>query len=260
MQRISRFCILLFLALAACQGRPDYVIDEASMTELLTDVHEAEGLIDLQQTKAKESEDYGQQVMAAVLEKHHVSKAQYDTSLVWYSQNLTSLIRIYKHVNENLAERETKWTELANASGAFGTSPSGDSVNLWIQSPYLVLDESRLSHIKIWTIQTDSTFYMGDTLRWRLHVPDLPKGERLVASLSLLKEDPGNHEMTILDGMTSSQLFQDTILELSCVGAEDKEFSQVMATLHLLNKDSISMTLLPCVVDGFQLIRIHRKN
>lgn len=261
MQKVCLYVLVscLTLLLLSCQPKPDYLVDEDTMIDLLTDVHMSEGLIDLQQKQLKDDPDYGKQVMASVLMKYHVSKADYDSSLVWYSQHLNSFIRIYKHVNNNLKDAEEHWTELAMASDAFGNSESGDCVNLWRQSSYLLMDEARLSHFRIWTFTADTAYHKGDTLRWQMHVPSLPEGEGVVASLALLRFENNATGLALVDGQTSSWISQDTLLTLTCVADAEKEISQVVATLHLMKADTTDINLRPCVVDSLQLIRLHRK-
>lgn len=249
---------LLIVLVSACNQRPDSVIDEETMTALLTDVHLSEGLIDLQNKNVKEDPEFGQHVMAAVLLKYNVSKADYDTSMVWYSQHLNSLIRIYKHVNQNLKEQEEQWTLLAEAASGTGRSASGDSVSLWNQANYCVMDEARLSHFMIWTWQSDTAYHAGDSIRWSMHLPDLPEGECLVASLLLLRTN--NQSSEVIEGCTTAALNRDTVLHLSCAADSAVKIDQVVATLHLLPTDSTMLPLRPCLVDSLQMIRKHRKN
>ena len=63
------FYLTASILVVSCMSRPDYVVDEETMTNLLTDIHMAEGLIEMQQKQAKEDPAYGQEVMAAVLVK-----------------------------------------------------------------------------------------------------------------------------------------------------------------------------------------------
>lgn len=258
MRIVRLFLCCLIVVLTACQSRPDCVIDEPTMIDLLTDIHLAEGLLDLQQKENSQNEQYGQQVIAAVLDKYHVSKADYDTSLVWYSQHLTKLIRVYRHVDENLNEQRDYWESVLAESGA-GIGVSGDSVNLWRETDYLVMDESRLSHYRIWMFQTDTTFHQGDMVRWTLHVPDMPEGQALAASLVMVYAETDHVIIGENLGQTTSLISNDSIVTLTCTGGKGQDISQIIATLHLQHTDSASVPLLPCVVDGFQLTRLHPK-
>ena len=242
----------------SCMSRPDYVVDEETMTNLLTDIHMAEGLIEMQQKQAKEDPAYGQEVMAAVLVKYNLTKEQYDTSLVWYSQNLKSLIRIYKQVDKNLEQKTSHWVELAEASDHLRGFEEGDSVKLWRLQPNLMLDERRLTNFRIWSFPADSTFCSGDTVRWKLHVPYVRNCQGVVASLSLLRNSAKNKPWQVVDGVTTQILTQDTTVTLTCVG-DSALFDQVMATLHLLKRNGTDSLLLPTPIDEIEMLRIHRK-
>ena len=252
------FAVLLSgLLLAACNNRPDYVIDEETMTALLTDVHMAEGLVEVQ--SGEDDPDYGQKVMAAVMLKHHVTREQYDTSLVWYSQNLKRLIKIYKQVDKNLAESTENWERLAEAKREFGGFEAGDSVNLWQVNPYVVLDEARLTHYRVWTLPTDSTFDVGDTVRWQLHVGRQPEGQGIVASIALIEEQGRMRNRDFLSGVSTGLITGDTTLCLTCAG-DSVRFTHIIATLNLLRVgQSEGQVLIPAVVDDIEMLRIHKK-
>lgn len=252
------FCVVALLLLASCNSRPDYVIDEETMTSLLTDVHMAEGLIEMQHKQAKEDAEYGQEVMAAVLLKYNLTKEQYDTSLVWYSQNLKSLIRIYKKVDKNLEEKSAYWTELADASNLFKGYEEGDSINLWRVMPHLILDERRLTNFRMWTLPVDSTFKVGDTIRWQMHIPNQHPGQGVVVSLSLLKQNLKNQPIELLDGVSTTLLTRDTLLTLSCA-SDTTAFDEVLATIHLLRLGGENGLLMPSLVNEIKMIRIHKK-
>ena len=247
------FFLMAFVVLAACQSQPDYVLEEDQMIDLLTEVHMAEGLIYVQKKQMSDDAEYGQQIIAAVLEKKKVSKAEYDSSLVWYSQHLNSLIRIYKHVNENLKERHQEWLNQLAESGSFALFPSGDDVSLWNLSDYCLLEAKAGQHHREWVLKTDSTFRAGDTIVFTLHVPDMPAGQGLVASLSLVKDDATPTMWLVCSGATSTLLTSDTLLTLTCAPAREVWYDKVVATLHLLGADSTALT--PCVVDGLDLRR-----
>ncbi|MBR0036661.1 MAG: DUF4296 domain-containing protein [Bacteroidales bacterium] len=258
--RIFKVCLfsVAILLLAACNSRPDYVVDEDTMAGLLTDIHMAEGLIELQQKQAKEDPEYGQEVMAAVLSKYNLTKEQYDTSLVWYSQNLTSLIRVYKKVDKNLEKNVGYWSEMADASDLFKGFEEGDSVNLWRLPPHLMLDNRRLTHYRYWPIPADSTFRVGDTIKWTLRVPFRHEGQGVVASLSLIRNAEKNKPSEWVDGASTPLLKQDTTVTLVCVG-DSALFDQIMATLHLLKVSGSDSSLIPTPVDEIRMVRIHKK-
>ena len=99
---------------ASCIDRPDIVLDEEQMIDLLVDVHRAEGLLEMQQQQGagfgSDLDTYQKEVIAAVLQKHGVSRSRYDSSLMWYAQHLKLLTRVYGHVDERLKEEHEMWS------------------------------------------------------------------------------------------------------------------------------------------------------
>ncbi len=191
--------MLSLTVVASCIDRPEIVLDEERMTDVLVDVHRAEGLLELQQQQGtgmgSDYDVYQREVIAAVLQKHGVSRAQYDTSLMWYAEHLKLLTRIYGHVDERLNEEHEMWGLHVTEAKDFGVSMMGDSVDLWTLRPHLVLDPRKYSDILFWEIPSDSNFIAGDTLRWRFDVRQLLPGQKLLASISLTRREPTEEEL-----------------------------------------------------------------
>lgn len=190
MQKSATYLICLLICMlvgASCIDHPDYVLDEEQMVDLLVDVHKAEGLIEMQASHNTDP-DYQKAIMAAVLVEHGVSRAQYDSSLMWYARHLKELVRVYSHVDERLMDEHDRWSTLATDSKDFATSESGDSVQLWSMRNYLVLDHSHFTDRKFWELESDSNFHRGDTLRWTFDVNHLIKGQQLLASISYSRD------------------------------------------------------------------------
>ena len=167
---------------ASCIDRPDIVLDEDQMIDLLVDVHRAEGLLEMQQQQGAgfgaDLDTYQKEVIAAVLQKHGVSRSRYDTSLMWYAQHLKLLTRVYGHVDERLKEEHEMWSLQVTETRDFVNSIAGDSVDLWTLRDHLILDRRRYSDILFWEIPSDSNFVDGDTLRWRFTIRQLLPGQR----------------------------------------------------------------------------------
>lgn len=263
---------VFFLLFAGCNSRPDIVIEEETMVNLLSDIHMAEGLLEVQAAQSRDDE-YGQGVRAAVLEQYNISQERLDTSLVWYSQNLKYLIRIYNRVNQNLEEREQHWNLVANEDQDFGTSASGDSINLWGINPIQILDPSRRLAHRQWRIKADTAYYAGDTICWNLRIPSLPKGQFLQASISISRKGEKN-VTTLMDGLTTAMICQDTTLTIVCAADSGVMIESIFAALDLMplpqvdttavNYDSLqvlpsSKNLAPVFVEDISLLRLHRK-
>ena len=254
----------VFAVVASCIDRPDYVLDEDSMIDVLVDVHRAEGLLDLQQQhggRPDENERYQREVIAAVLQKHGVTRLQYDSSLMWYAQHLKLLTRVYGHVDERLQEEHELWSLQVAEAQSFAASEAGDSVELWTLRDHLVLDARRYGDARYWEIPSDSNFMAGDTLHWQFSVRQLLEGQKLVAQMSLVAEDQKDER----DNLKSDQPYEPIgycgrVIDrpgryrLSLVADSIQKHKKALLGLVLMQDSSHTS---PVFADSITLLRTH---
>ncbi len=92
---------VLFLCATSCTKRPRSVLSERQMREVLIDLHRADGTL---QTVGSII-DNNKQVSAyykSILDKHGITQAQFDSSLVWYTDNPNIFDKIYPSVIDAL--------------------------------------------------------------------------------------------------------------------------------------------------------------
>lgn len=85
----------------SCTIRPKEVLSRREMTEVLYDLHRMEGCLQAA------GYNYGNDAEVAlyyqaVLDKHGITQAQFDSSLVWYTDNPKRFVVIYPKVVERL--------------------------------------------------------------------------------------------------------------------------------------------------------------
>jgi len=93
-------CFIVFgliFVLAACNNRPKGVLNQSEMTDVLTDLHKLDGSLS---TKGYGSiqDTVNSYYYNSVLLKHDVTKAEFDSSLVWYTKNPKKFETIYADV------------------------------------------------------------------------------------------------------------------------------------------------------------------
>ena len=258
---------------ASCIDRPDIVLDEEQMIDLLVDVHRAEGLLEMQQQQGagfgSDLDTYQKEVIAAVLQKHGVSRSRYDSSLMWYAQHLKLLTRVYGHVDERLKEEHEMWSLQVTETRDFVNSIAGDSVDLWTLRDHLILDSRRYSDILFWEIPSDSNFVDGDTLRWRFIIRQLLPGQRVLASISLTKYEPTEEELRRQGkkkqneplgapiGFDAKTITQNGECRLIARADSLQPFRSVILGLVLMNDSNKAA---PVFVDSISLLRTHLKN
>lgn len=253
---------------ASCIDRPEIVLDESQLVDVLVDVHRAEGLLEMQQmhgSNMDENERYQREVIAAVLQKHGVTREQYDSSLMWYAQHLKLLTRVYGHVDERLREEHDMWKLQATEQRDFATSEAGDSVELWTMRSHIALDSRRFSEFRYWEYPADSNFLDGDTLHWRFFVKQLLPGQQVIASISLTEKKPSDEEVRRSRGkekeLTGASLgscqqviTQNGTYMLNATTDSVQPFGSAILTLLLL-RDTVHVS--PVFIDSLSLIRTH---
>lgn len=154
LNNFSRTFVLLsgvMLLLAACNSRPDGVMSKSEMVDFLTDLHKLDGALatnGIGSAQDRENVYY----YNALLKKHEITKANFDSSLVWYSKNPKNFEKIYAQVIENLTEfdKEVK-------SGKFNPVDSATlrhlQQNIWINpTRYALTKDSARTQVEF-TIQ-----------------------------------------------------------------------------------------------------------
>lgn len=91
------------LSWQSCQNRPENVMNQNEMVSFLTDLHKLEGSLVVKSYSSSNSKDellyYN-----ALFKKHGITKADFDSSLVWYVHNPKKFTKIYSRVIENLTQ------------------------------------------------------------------------------------------------------------------------------------------------------------
>ena len=174
-----------------------------------------------------------------------------------YSIVLIISIAIVFDVNENLAKKKEMWEAQTSQTGGFGQNLSGADVDLWNMSRYMLLDEKKLTHRLVLQLGTDTTFWAGDTLKWRLHMPQ-QQGQGIVASMSLVGHESNTATpWKVLQGVTTPLLQQDTTLTLICVADSIDRLEQVVVAVHQFPAGGATERM-PVVIDSLELRRIHK--
>jgi len=102
--------ILALLVLNSCAKNPSKsqpkILSELKMVELLVDTHLADALLFVDNSRSDEKRDKALFYYPSVLEKHGITKARMDSSVVWYMRNPAAYARIYEQVIKNLEKRQ----------------------------------------------------------------------------------------------------------------------------------------------------------
>jgi hypothetical protein len=241
---ISVGATLAALLMTAACSRPTAVLDNDRMVAILVDVHKAEGILEVQADQYP-SDSAMEWLVQSVLDKHGVTKADYDSSLVWYSTHLREFIRVYNKVRVQVAAEQDSLKALLNMEV---TSPAGDTAELWRETPYALLDPAHYTGGRVYTVASDSNFRASDSLAFGFRLMNVPKNSHAIATLSLVYDK--DSMMTETQVIAAAQhvtlgLRADSTLKLN----------EVLTSLYIIPSDTGKVT--PVVVDSLSLKRFH---
>ena len=154
--------ICLLLGVVSCKpSLPRDVLSKGKMADILYDYHVA-----LSMARTADGGDTGQSLAyrEAVLRKHDVTSAEFDSSMVYYMRHTELLEDVYKDLDDRL-NNEIVALGGNGESGQFSNlSATGDTANVWNQASALVLSATKPFNAVSFEIPVDSAFHKGDCL------------------------------------------------------------------------------------------------
>jgi len=106
--------VLSLTAICLSSCRPKGILHSWEMRDVLVDLHKTEALLQVAGKQYVDPEDRGK-YYASVMEKHGITQAQFDSSLVWYTAHPQLFDKIYPRVLKQLkAEEEAFLAENAS--------------------------------------------------------------------------------------------------------------------------------------------------
>lgn len=110
----SPILLILLLAAGLAGCRPKGILHSGEMRDVLIDLHKTDALI--QVSGLQYGHDEAENIYyAQVLEKHGITQAQFDSSIVWYTAHPLLFDKIYPKVKDRLrAERKAYQAKYAD--------------------------------------------------------------------------------------------------------------------------------------------------
>ncbi len=160
-------CLVAVMALLFCVSSckpslPSGVLSKGKMTDILYDYHLA-----LAMAHMDDNGDKGQSLAyrEAVLRKHDVTSAEFDSSMVYYMRHTELLEDVYKDLTDRYNNEITAMGGSAKEGGEFANlSATGDTANVWNLAASMVFVPVKPFNSTSFDIKVDSTFHKGDRL------------------------------------------------------------------------------------------------
>lgn len=158
--------ILIFMALAAfaaCKKTPEGILSKGKMEEVLFDYHLVQGMIDQMNSEQRLE---NQRYLDAVFQKHGITEAEFDTSMVWYNRNGILLKEIYADLNKLYKDLDEELKLRSGNSNMLTTfSQTGDTANIWTGDQLILLRPQHLFNKEVFSLKADTTFCKKDKFK-----------------------------------------------------------------------------------------------
>ena len=163
MNRLTCFLSLALLLTACKPTVPRHIIQPDDMESFLYDYYLAKATA-MQAGHGQDGRDYRQhQYVEAVFQKHHITHAEFDSSIVYYYAHAERLEEMYKRVGDRL---EKKALSMGAGEGEFvkyvTLSEGGDTTNIWTGRTNTLLSPQPPRNRYDFEVKADTTTRSGD--------------------------------------------------------------------------------------------------
>lgn len=200
-------CVAIGTTLFSCKPKvPDYVIPEDKMTDILYDYHMAKSLSsDVSYREPYKKEAYKNYVF----QKHGITEAELDSSMVWYSRHPDKIAVIYKEIEARLTTKLDKVSDILRfRENKFIKTISADTANVWgAKQLYLLTTMPNNSHL-FFNEEVDTTFHINDEIVFKANYKFIDSTEKQQARTNITliydNKEVENYELvTHKNGMDS---------------------------------------------------------
>lgn len=225
--------IAICVVTPGCNDRPKDVLSDKEMIDLMADMQLAEGYADV----AGSGRNYSSErfrLTEGVLAAHGVSRAQLDSTMLWYGKNIDDYNALFAGVDKELDKRRRTLLK----DGGFPEEEEG--VGLWPYSAHIVLSPlGDTDHIRFSILPGEDTA-KGDLITWKLR-------------FNAMSEASGLLGVDYTDGassLISRNLNGNQKVELKLQTDSSKSVSRIFGVMRVRNANS-----LPLFVDSISLTR-----
>lgn len=168
---ILMLCLaVLLLSVVGCNKRPKGVLSEKDMISLIVDLELAETYVSLYNEDGYE-EQFRSAALEGVLKKHHLSKADFDSTMTWYGHNIDVYSEVLNKADEELTKRQMK------VSG--GVIEEATLEDLWPYSKHYMINPQSASDNLAFSISPEE-ISKGDKFEWKGRLSSMADGSVMI--------------------------------------------------------------------------------
>lgn len=248
----------LLVLLSACTPKvPGEYIQPDDMEDILYDYFVSQGIAKQETGSTSDRlSDYKRELyFEAVLKKYDLTRAEFDSSLVYYYTRSDRFVKIWKNVQERLGEAAIEYGASAGEVQTFTASTlTGDTANVWngVISQVLV-PYSPYNRLQFQIHAADTAYRKGDSfmLTWNSNFLYQSGSKDGVAYMAVRYKND-----SIVS--TVSHFSVDGYSQLRLEGC-DEPMKEIKGFIYLGQGYEKTATMRMLIVSNIQLIRFHKK-
>ncbi len=141
---------------------PSEYIQKGKMENILFDYHLAKVMFE------QEGKNDSLTLLAyqeSIFEKYNVTRADFDSSMVYYSRHMQLLHEIYEHLGDRLSKELVAQGGVASGMGQYGDEIAGaDTASIWKGDRSIALTPFPISNSYSFEAKADTSFHKGDRI------------------------------------------------------------------------------------------------
>lgn len=248
---------MVVVLIAACKPTiPRGVIGEGDMEDLLYDYHVGRAMAGQSAQNSEETDFYQEVYLQAALKKHGYTKADFDSSLVYYFSRVDKFEKIYSRVTQRLNDKAASLGAAVGELDKFSTlSENGDTANVWNDATALLLMPRPGYNIAEFTLKTDTSYHKGDTYQFNMMTNFIYKGGNRDATLYMAIRYDNDSISTHTARCTSSG-----VSTLRAVTSREHQVKDIRTFIYVMPSSESASSSDVMLVNQIQFIRFHSKD
>ncbi len=155
------FIALLLISVVSCTNRPKEVLSPSKMEDVIFDLYLVDGAFEQKNIVDAGVDTSLVKMYQGILDKHEISQANFDSSLVWYASQPKQFKRIYEDVILRLEKFKTKESARIDLEDSLAILNEVHHYSIWKNaSKYQITNDSVLSRYEF--AVTDTNFIKYD--------------------------------------------------------------------------------------------------
>ncbi len=252
----SLILLLVMLLVMACTPQvPSEYIQPGDMEDILYDYHVGQAVVKTEH-RGSDMDVERTRIFRAVLHKHGVTEADFDSSMVYYYSHLVRLKKIYVEVNERLADDAKELGATVSAIGRYSKySATGDTANIWKGASDVMLLPCPTMNRYDFTIKADTSFYKGDSFMFQFMSEYIWQTGMKEALVCIVSKYEGDSIIQTVNHISISGLSQIRI-----PANRENRLKEMRGFIYLgTGKEENDRTRKQMFISQMQFIRFHNK-